>query len=367
MTLDNEWSATKLSTFHTCIRKFRYRYVDGLGEPATQHQEYGKGVHRGLEAWLLHHHEGADERLAAALAAIDLSHPIDAAKARAVLLGYEVRWGSVRWRVLAVEVPFRYELDGKFIPGIIDAIIQDEIDGRVFVVEHKNTVADASPGSSYWEVLSLDRQLNIYVDGAAMLGYDIAGVIYDVLGRPKHDLLLTTPEEKRKYTQPTKGKGCKNCGGRAGGKSGPLPGNGYYIEDNVNVVCGECGGTGWSVEPKPSKLYEGQRETSETVTDFEARVCAAIAESPDTFYQRGTVVRTDDELPKMRADLLETIRLAKLCEVLDMWPRGNAQTACRSFGSVCHFLPLCNSSADLTDARFQRRARDEQPAPVTTL
>lgn len=349
VTLSAEWSATKLSTFHTCLAKFRFRYVLGMGEPSTNQQEYGKGVHRGLEAWLNHHHEGPDVRLAKALEAVDLADPIDAARATAVLIGYEVRWGSVIWRVLAVEVPFRYDLDGHIIHGQIDAIVQTE-DGAVFIVEHKNTVADTSPGSSYWEVLTVDKQVGIYIDAGTVLGYDIAGCIYDALGRPRHEVLKATPEAARKYTQ---GKGCKPCGGKAGKRG-----------EADRPACPVCGGTGWEDAPR---LYAGQRDADESLADYSIRIGEAIATAPDGFYQRSTIVRIGDELPKMRHDILNTIRLARMCEVLDMWPRGNS-SACKAWGSLCHFFPIC-SGAESPDneIRFPRRTRDESQAPVTPV
>lgn len=337
-----EYSATRLATLHTCLRKYKYKYVDRLVEPTTDSQAYGKAMHAAYETWLRTYDRGAEARLIVAHASIAESglNAVEAIRAHAVMEGYELRWGAVPWRVLAVEIPFRYDLGGHVLIGVIDAIIQDETDARVYVVEHKNTVSDIAPGTAYWEMLTIDRQVSVYVDGASMLGYEIAGVIYDAIGKPKHDRLLATPEEARKYT---KGKGCKLCGGTHGGKGGIKRGDG----------CATCNQTGWFEEPK---LYENQRAEDETPESFDARVRAAIAEHPEVFYQRATIVRTDDELPKMRSDLLETIRLARMCEVLDMWPRGNTH-ACRSFGTACAFIPLCNGSADLSDeSRFPRRA-----------
>lgn len=336
-----EYSASRLATLHTCLRRYKYKYVDRLIETGTDAQTYGRGVHAALEKWLIAHDQGPGARLALAhVAIIDANLPhVDAIKAHAVIDGYEIRWGAVGWRVLAAEIPFRYDLGGHVLQGAIDAIVQDESDGRIYVVEHKNTVSDTSPGSSYWEVLTIDRQLSVYVDGAAMLGFEIAGVIYDALGKPKHDRLMATPIENRKYT---KGKGCKLCGGTHGGKGGIQRGTG----------CDVCKQTGWFEAPR---LHESQRAEDESLESFDARVRAAIADNPESFYQRSTVVRTDDELPKMRSDLLETIRLARMCEALDMWPRGNTH-ACRSFGSTCSFLSLCTGSADIADeARFPRR------------
>jgi hypothetical protein len=345
------WSATKLKTWHACPRRYQYRYVLGLGEPPTDAQRYGTAVHAALEAWLLHHHEGSEARLAAALAAIQLSDPWEAARARAIVLGYELRWSDTRWRVIAVEQLFQYELGGHILQGQIDAIVEDLADGRVYVVEHKNASNDTSPGSAYWERLAIDTQVSVYVDGASLLGYgDVAGVIYDVLVKPKHEPKLATPDDKRSFTT---GKGCKWCGGRAGGKGGAARGLGVVTVDGANHPCPQCKGTGWSEEPR---LYAGQRDADEPVDAFEARLCEAIAENPDSFYRRGIVVRTDDELPRMRTDILDTIKLARAAELFEVWPRNSH--SCTAYGSTCYFMPLCNSTSGIDDLRWSTGGRD---------
>jgi hypothetical protein len=50
----------------------------------------------------------------------------------------------------------------------------------------------------------MDGQVSTYFDGAASLGLDVAGCIYDVIGKPGIRPLQATPVEARKYTKPTK-------------------------------------------------------------------------------------------------------------------------------------------------------------------
>jgi hypothetical protein len=343
------WSASKLKTVHSCLVKYRNRYVLGLGEAETDPQRFGNALHRALESWLRSHHEGSERRLAAALESIGLADPWDAARARALILGYEARWGAARWRVIAVEIAFQYDLGGHIIHGRIDAIIEDLDDGRTYVLEHKTTGDRFDAGSTYWARLAVDTQVSVYVDGATILGHDVAGVIYDVLARPKHQPAKATPADKQKFTA---GKGCKLCGGKASG----VKGLGY---GPAGGVCAVCSGTGWAEEPR---LHAGQRAIDETVEEFEARVCDEIADDPAGFYQRGVIVRTDDQLPGMRSAIHDTIMLARICEERDLFPPNH--DACRSYGSMCGFFDACSGAADINDLlRFPRRTRTESPTP----
>lgn len=118
--------------------------------------------------------------------------PYDLARAYALIKGYHCRWWDEPGEVLAVEAEFEaplvnpetgaasrtYQLGGK-----IDAIVRR--DDRVWIVEHKTSGEDISPGSKYWQKLTLDAQVSTYLPGARALGFEPAGVLYDVIGKPK--------------------------------------------------------------------------------------------------------------------------------------------------------------------------------------
>lgn len=366
------WTASRIASFQSCARKHHYRYVLGIDGGTSDVARFGTVGHSALEFWLRYHHRpppGCDSRDVIALEQCDaLPDLYERARLRAVILGYTVRWGGVQWRVLAVELEFSYQLGDITIAGKMDAIVEvlsGEDAGRQFVVEHKFTKMDSAPGSTYWERLTIDAQVSIYVDGAKCAGYDVAGVIYDVVAKPGHEPQRATPVELRKYTQPVdrKGKGCKACGGRVGGKNGPAQGTG--ISDGGSCV--ECSGTGWSEEPRsePARLYANQRDTDETPEAFEARVAEAIAAAPDSYYRRAVIVRLDHELPLMRSDIADTVRLARVAHLFDLAPRSTG--ACNKFGSLCHFFPICSGAADVDDtSRFPRaRPHAELAAPTT--
>lgn len=378
------YTASRLRVLRQCLRLHHFRYGLGIQTPSTPEARFGTVGHEALEAyyraWMARDVEAAlwdrarielpdqdpppDQRLSAALAVIassDLSL-WDQVKLRLLVIAYHERWDSEDWEILAVEVEFRYMLGEHLIGGKIDAIIRNRADGRVYVLEHKFTGSETSLGGPYWERLTLDSQVSIYIDGATMLGFDISGCIYDVIKRPEHEPKLATPLDKREYT---KGKGCKRCGGSA--KPGAIEqGRGSYdvvFASEVKVVpCDECDGTGWKKNaagvPEAPRLHANQRDTDETVEAFEERLVEVLAERPDNFLQRGTVVRLDNELPGMRQDLLDDIAVAET----GLTPRN--PDACARFGTLCSMFDICAGRADIEDAqRFPRgRAHPELAA-----
>jgi hypothetical protein len=350
------YTSSRLRVLRECLRKHLYRYVLGVRTAETDSMRFGTIGHKALEAWYRAWMAGdIAGRLTAALAEIDeLPNVWDRSKLRIIITAYHHRWGGEDWEVLAVEQDFRYLLGEHVIGGKIDAIIRDRVDGRVYVVEHKTTGVDASLGSAYWEKLTIDTQVSIYIDGAGVIGYQIAGCIYDVLKRPGHEPKLATPIELRKYTA---GRGCKRCGGSA--KPGAVEqGRGFYVvagpgETPTEVPCAECDGTGWKRNsegvPEAPRLHSHQRDADESLEAFEARLVEAIAEDPDAFLLRGKIVRLEDELPAMRQDVLDDIALAET----GLSQRNSS--ACARFGRMCEFFDLCSGRASIDDEiRFPR-------------
>jgi hypothetical protein len=257
--------------------------------------------------------------------------------------------------VLAVEQEFRYELDDALIGGKLDALIRDNTTGKVYVLEHKFTASDATPGSAYWEKLAIDSQVSIYIDGAAILGHEIAGCIYDVIKRPEHEQKLATPMDARKYTQ---GKGCKLCGGNLQGKQGTGESK---VTDSGK--CAACKGTGWRIDaegnPEAPHIYANQRDTDETVEEFEDRVVAVIADRPDDFLIRNIVVRLESGLPAMREQLLQSIALERVTSATKLYVKNT--DACARYGSMCHFFAACSGRASIDDEILYPRSERSHP------
>jgi hypothetical protein len=348
------YTTSRLRVMRRCPTEHHLRYGLGIRSPDTSDTLFGTAGHFSLEhyyrAWQLV--KSADVRLdrAREVRSLGLS-PADEVKLDLLVVGYAERWGGEAWEVLDVEREFSYQLGAYRIGGKIDAIIRRLDDGRVFVLEHKFTGSNTAPGSAYWEKLTIDTQVSIYVDGAKVLGHDVAGCIYDVIVRPDHDLLEATPEDKREYT---KGKGCKDCGGKVGvagsGDMWATDENGNELVGGLKFACSSCNGTGWK---EPPRLHARQRAERETVEAFRARVGDAIAEDPDRFFKRSTVVRLPDELPRMRLDLQQAIWVHEMSTAAGVLFRNT--DACARYGEMCPYFAICSGTGDVNDTnRFPR-------------
>jgi hypothetical protein len=347
------YTNSRLRVFNECQRKHHYKYDLGIQTPQTSAMRFGSLAHEALEAWYRAWQADGD-RLLAALAIIDTAEEIDDVdriRLRVLAAAYDARWGAEDWEIIGVEVEFRYWLGERQLGGKIDAIIR-HADGRNYIVEHKTSTADTSPGSLYWDRLALDSQVSIYLDGAEYgLEIEIAGCIYDVLQRPQHELKLATPSESRRYTV---GKGCSKCGGSA--KAGHVAqGRGYYeVRFGADVTrnpCDGCAGTGWKVDgegkPQAPRLDARQRDTDESLDEFTERLTNEVAERVDEFLSRSVIVRLDHELPRMRQDLLDTIAVVEHTRALNLYPPNHG--ACVRGRDACPFFAACAGRADLSD------------------
>jgi hypothetical protein len=292
--------------FRECQRKHLYAYRMGrrprIDAPPLR---FGKLFHAGQEAYW----KGAFD-LDAAIEAIMSSDADDFDKASAVALmtGYDARWGEENLEVLAVEQTFTVPLINPvtnrtsrtfMVQGTIDALCCDRDTGRVLVVEHKTTGDDLELGSTYWQRLKLDSQVSTYVSGAASLGHAIDGCLYDVIGKPTLRPRLATPIEKRRYRK------------------------------------------------KDGALDARQRDSDEAPGEFMRRILSDIEESPDLYYQRGVVVRLEEESREAAADLWMTTHAIRESTHLQMFPRN--PDACFRWGRACEYFSVCVGEADISD------------------
>lgn len=366
------FTASRIATFRRCPRAHRYRYELGIQTPSGPSARFGTLAHHGLEAWYRQwQHSGAPSLEAAIDAGTNTcDSPIDAIRLRAILTAYHHRWHALDWEVLAVEQEFTYWLGDIEIGGKIDAIIRERSTGHAYVVEHKSTVQDTSAGSPYWAKLARDTQLSIYLDAAAFaLDIPAHGAIYDVLKRPQHEPKLATPEESRRYT---KGTGCSGCGGSGGGKRGIVQGRGYlevvFASEVKRPVCEQCAGTGWRLgadgKPQAPHLDARQRDTDETLEEFEARLIRDIAERPDDYLQRGVIVRLDSELPRMRDELIEQVTAMRTLAASQLAPPNHS--ACAMGREMCGYWSACSGQADINDEhQFPRGAAHSELVQIT--
>lgn len=298
-----------------CAAKHNMRYLKGYVSTAEADElNFGTAIHLALEAWWRASNDG---RLDAALQALKPEIlPDEYARARAMVMisGYHQRWKNEPFIALAVEPTFRGPLvnpdTGRTsrvfqIAGKLDAIVRNTNDGTTWILEHKTSSEDVTPGSVYHRRLRMDSQVSMYFDGAAALGFrDIAGCIYDVLSKPGQRPYKATPQEARKYTA----KGA---------------------------------------------LYTTQHAEDEPVNAYMERCLNAVVAAPEKFFSRLEVPRLEAELHQARRDLWVLAQRMNFDETKNAHSRN--PDACVAYGRVCEFFDACSGAASLDDERLFRR------------
>lgn len=343
-------TSSRQSCARRCQREHHLAYHLGY-RPAREADSlrFGTLVHLGLEAWWLaaKAQAGDDDRLSAALAAIaGEADPFDRARAEALVLGYDARWGAdlALYEVLAVEATFSaplvnpetgaasrtWELGGK-----IDLVLRELASGRIFVVDHKTASVDIRPGSDFYKRLRINGQVSTYYVGAAALGFDAQGWIHDVLGKP-------------------------------GQRPGAIP---VLDGDGVKVVVDQAGER---VRTKDGKKWRQTADTElgfvlqtrpETPDEYRARILNAIAEDPAAYFQRAEVVRLEQELEDAAYDAWQTAVQLRESDRLGRWPRN--PDACVRYGSTCPYFAACTGEASLDDPSYYRRIENPNPELAT--
>ena len=281
-----------------------FRYELGYVSIERAHSlRFGSAVHVGLEKlWT----NGWDAESAITAALQSTSDPFDAARIEIALLGYHTRWKDEPLELVCAEKEFRNTLVNPDTgapsktweqAGKLDVLVRDQL-SLIWIMEHKTSSEDVSTGSQYWEKLRLDSQVSNYFVGARSLGYEPAGVIYDVLKKPSIRPAKATPIESRKYT-------------------------------------------------KAGALYANQRDTDETPEEFRARLLEDVAAKPAEYYSRGEVARLESEEFESARDNWHWAKLIRESQLSNRWPRN--PEACERYHRMCEFWPVCTKTASIDD------------------
>lgn len=324
---------SRLASFATCQRLHDLTYNQGYRSIAPRElADFGSLFHAGLDAWWTAYIGNV-----APLPGIALQQALlglafyrstqapaidDAAMAKAELLmaAYDARWAAsmVEWEVLGVEVEFMVVVPGRKrlrISGKLDKLLRKRADGTIWFGEHKSTGDDIGPDSNYWENKRMDPQVSIYHLGVRELGYEPAGCLYDVIGRPDQRLLKATPADLRKYTKAT--------------------------------------------AKEPSRLYANQRDTDETFDEFKYRLASLIAKEPEAYFARAEVVRLETEIEESLKDVTELALQIRAGSQTGTAPRN--PDACFKWGRACDMYEACAGIASLDDDTRYVRLENVHP------
>lgn len=316
--------------YRACNRLYYFStelgYRPAYEDPAMA---FGTLGHLGLEAWWRARGASPDEPaawLAAGLAEVgkwDVDEFTRAAH-RTLMYGYDAQWAEAPLVPLAVEHEYTLPLINPATgaasrtwqaAGKIDVIVRNVETGEVFVLDHKYTSSDFSPGSDYRSQLTLDSQVSNYLAAVRRMGLEPAGWIHDCIQRPGQRPLKAVAEVK--YTQ-----------GRKSKKTGE-----------------------WLEAPR---IAGGQRLADETPEEYGARIAEKMVAAPDAWFARIPVVRLADEEREAAFDLYQVGVQIRESRNANMWPRNPA--SCFAYNRACAFLPVCNGQASLEDGTRYRRA-----------
>lgn len=213
-----------------------------------------------------------------------------------------------------------------------------------YIIEHKTTSLDITPGSKYWRKLTLDSQVSNYVSGVRTLGIDPIGVVYDVIRKVTLEPYLATPVESRSYTL-QKSKQCPECRKKNGALTAPhMTETGEIDEDGVQYT--QCV-DGRIITDPGGKLYSNMREHDEPLDEYRQRVRAAIVTDPDHYYQRQTIVRLAEEEREAERDLWLVAAQIRQSKNANAWPRN--VDACETYGSQCEYWGVCAGETTIDD------------------
>ena len=305
----NVLTYSALNTFRNCPRKYKHRYIDGLRphEKSTA-LSFGSVVHEAIELW--YRLPPDEQRVWQVLATIDAAYPArehDAAQksqwhfARAMILGYVRRYPAEDFEIVEVEKTFTHEIrnpdSGRpsqtfVMAGKVDGIVKRR-DG-LYLLEHKTA---ATIDANYLDKLWTDTQIALYTHYLREIGFEIVGVIYNVLLKCR--LQQSQGETEAEFELRRAELAAKNKSGKSSAK----------------------------------------RQMPESDEEYQARLSAWY--DRDEAFHREHVYLSEDRLSLLQEEVWEITQ-----QYLDARRRGKwllNTSQCFSFQRPCEYLPYCQS------------------------
>ena len=180
-------SASRIGTFKYCRKKFFFKYIEGLTPVRYSNDLYfGSVFHKGFAELEKKRSIGIATEL---MKDEWKSGGVELAKSIIALETFAEKDESVKY--FSTEEHFVVDLpDGNKLQGYFDGICTDE--NGTWVHELKTTGAF---GEKYLDDLLRDEQATAYIYGARKLGYEVKGVRYLIVQKPKLRQKKTETEE----------------------------------------------------------------------------------------------------------------------------------------------------------------------------
>jgi hypothetical protein len=274
-------------------------------------------AHDAAEDWYSHMPDGVDE----------WEWVMEETTVLCLVSGWSWRWGEDfgGMRVIeseaTFELPLRNPATGAPTPnfnlaGKQDGIVAVEGD-RLAVLEHKTCSEDLSESSSYWPRLQMDGQVSLYVYAARAAGYNVHGVLYDVIRKP-----TIRPE------------------------------NVPVLDSNgVKIVLDSSGAR---VMTKDGKKFRETGSAADgyvlqarqmTPGEWSEKLTTDIANRPDFYFARREIARLDSEIEEAMEELWDLQKTLAEAKREGRWYRTVSKDTC----SYCPYFGLCSSKTDVSE------------------
>ncbi len=297
-------SPSSIKLFQSCPRKFYHRYYNSIESKAIPDDslQFGTAIHAVIEANI--NKPAGSWRLGEAVVGLDADL---GALVAGTAAAYAVYWGkSLTYRAAELELDTPLRDPRLRLVTVLDGLATDN--DVLVVVDHKSSKSDISPGSWFWEKLTLDAQASAYIWAARENGYAVEHAVWDAIAKPKLRRM---------------------CDG--------VPAE-YYSRS------GKWGDAG--------SLKPGTGVPAETVAGFAKRVRDTLLLDPTAYFQRAPVVRLDSELAEAVAEIEQVGDQILRAWDNAAWPRN--PNSCMAFGRKCEFLPICDGSSTAADDTLYR-------------
>jgi hypothetical protein len=286
-------SASRLSTFRECPRRYQHSYIRGrvpLAEP--QALTFGRAWHEALEQWWFAGPEAAVAWLVGKAGHISAE---DGARIAAMLThynpprsGYDLIGVEREYTVPIINPDSRRPSRSYTFYLRLDVEVRELATGDRWIIEHKTTSDEILGFGPYWQRLQIDAQVAFYV-----IATGCRGVLYDVVRKPM--LRISKADEQR-----------------------------------------------------------AAAEGLELSMAYQRRLEETIGAEPERYYQFRPIEKTADDLAEAHADLFEQVQMLHNCHRRSMFPRNS--NSCRTLYGTCPYLGVCTGTELLDDdARFRDR------------
>lgn len=238
---------------------------------------------------------------------------------RALVIGYAETYFDEQWQAVAVESEFRLPIlnpDAERLSssrtydhaGKLDLVVESPSRPGYYLMDHKTTSEDISPGNDFWKRLFLATQPSHYQFACWQAGIELAGCVWDVIRKPSIRPRKVTKAEREELA------------------------NGTYQGIALR--------------------YEYRGEETETPYLYGLRVLADIRHQPDKYFQRQIVPRSKHEMLEFARDLFGTASLIRRSTSEGKFYRTGATHACMMYGKSCEYLDLCCGFSNEGDGRY---------------